>query len=236
MKRIASASLHVAMVASAIAPFPAAAALIDTPFISEYVEGSSFNKAVEIFNGTGRVIDLDASGFQLEIFSNGSTTSSSTIDLSGELIDGGTFVVANARADSALTSVAGLQTGGLNFNGDDALVLRSNSMILDVIGRIGEDPGSQWTRDGIGTRDETLRRAPSIRSGDSNGFDAFDPSAGWLSFGKDQFDGLGTHATTVGPTRVPAPAPLALLVIGLLGLASTRRDPGGVAGTPVADR
>ena len=38
-------------------------------FISEYVEGSSYNKALELYNGTGSAIDL--SGYTLERYSNG---------------------------------------------------------------------------------------------------------------------------------------------------------------------
>ncbi len=39
--------------------------------ISEYVEGSSYNKAIEIYNGTVSAIDLGASGYKINIYSNG---------------------------------------------------------------------------------------------------------------------------------------------------------------------
>ena len=56
--------------------------------ISEYIEGSSNNKAIEIFNGTGAAIDLAAGGYRLQFFSNGSTTASVTINLNGTVAAG----------------------------------------------------------------------------------------------------------------------------------------------------
>ncbi len=41
-------------------------------FISEYIEGSNFNKAIEIYNGTGSNVDL--SNYTLELYSNGAST------------------------------------------------------------------------------------------------------------------------------------------------------------------
>jgi len=51
-------------------------------FFSEYIEGSSNNKAVEIFNGTGSPVSL--SNYQLLVFANGSGTGT-VINLSGTL-------------------------------------------------------------------------------------------------------------------------------------------------------
>lgn len=52
-------------------------------YISEYIEGSGNNKAVELFNGTGSEIDLAAGGYALRIYFNGSATAGLTISLSG---------------------------------------------------------------------------------------------------------------------------------------------------------
>ena len=57
-----------------VPPAAAASAATSDVFISEYVEGSSNNKAVEIFNGTGAAVDLAAGGYQLEMYFNGPTT------------------------------------------------------------------------------------------------------------------------------------------------------------------
>ena len=43
-------------------------------FFSEYIEGSSNNKAVEIFNGTSAPVDLTAAGYNVQMFFNGNST------------------------------------------------------------------------------------------------------------------------------------------------------------------
>ena len=47
--------------------------------ISEYIEGSSYNKALEIYNGTGAAIDLNAGDYDIQFFFNGSTSPGRTI-------------------------------------------------------------------------------------------------------------------------------------------------------------
>ena len=42
--------------------------------MSEYIEGSGFNKAIEIYNGTGGAVDLAAGLYTLELYSNGSSS------------------------------------------------------------------------------------------------------------------------------------------------------------------
>ena len=48
-------------------------------FFSEYIEGTSYNKALEIFNGTENTIDLAVENYDVQFFSNGSATASTTI-------------------------------------------------------------------------------------------------------------------------------------------------------------
>jgi len=43
-------------------------------FISEYVEGTSNNKAIEIFNGTGAPVNLTTGLYGIRIYFNGSST------------------------------------------------------------------------------------------------------------------------------------------------------------------
>src|SRR5262245_13246512 len=50
-------------------------------FISEYIEGSSNNKALEIYNGTGAAIDLAAQGYNVQMYFNGSASAGLTINL-----------------------------------------------------------------------------------------------------------------------------------------------------------
>jgi len=91
--------------------------------ISEYIEGSSFNKALEIYNGTGSAVNLGASNVTVQIFFNGSTSAGQTISLSGTLADGDVYVLAHPSADPAILAVADQTSGGVLFNGNDAITL-----------------------------------------------------------------------------------------------------------------
>jgi subtilisin-like proprotein convertase family protein/C1A family cysteine protease len=157
---------------------------------SEYVEGSSYNKAIEVANLGSSSASLD--GCQIRVYLNGSPTPSRTADLSGSLAGRGTFVLCHPSASAAVLSRCQLQNGAVaNFNGDDALDLVCNGQVLDVFGRIGEDPGTAWGSGATSTLDKTLRRKCSVTQGDPNGSDAFDPAVEWDGFAKDVFDGLG---------------------------------------------
>lgn len=119
---LATATVAVTVTALGVAPTAASAAPTDL-FISEYVEGSSNNKAIELFNGTGGAVDLAGGGYQLQLFFNGSATAT-TIALTGTVAAGDAFVFASASAGSAVLAQADQTTGASLFNGDDAIVLR----------------------------------------------------------------------------------------------------------------
>jgi hypothetical protein len=166
-------------------------------FFSEYVEGSSFNKALEINNNTGTTVDL--SSYTVELYSNGAAAPSQSLTLNGSLADGDVYVLAHPSADPVILAVADLTSGAVvNFNGDDAVVLRKSGTVVDVIGQIGFDPGAEW---GGVTADNTIRRLPDICAGDTNATDAFDPSIEWVSFAQNTFDGLGSHTSGCNPPQ-----------------------------------
>ena len=133
-------------------------------FISEYIEGSSNNKCIEIYNGTGSDIDLTAGAYNVGIYANGAAGVGNNIDLNGILADGDVFVICNTGSNSIYTDEADLTSSQLNFNGDDAVVLTKASAILDIFGNIGCDPGSQWS-DGNTTQNMTLVRNPDVFQG-----------------------------------------------------------------------
>lgn len=168
---------------------PASAEPAADLFISEYVEGSSFNKAVEIYNGTGASVDL--ASYALAQYSNGLTTASVTLNLTGTLADGEVLVIAHASADPAILAQADLTTGAGLFNGDDALVLTRAGAVIDSFGQVGFDPGTEWPGGGV---DDTLRRTVCV--GDTDPSNAFDAAVGWQSFPVNTFDGLGAHTSS----------------------------------------
>jgi predicted extracellular nuclease len=177
-------------------PIPAQSAAPTELFFSEYIEGSSNNKALEIYNGTGAPIDLGAGSYSVQVFFNGSPTAGLTVNLAGTVAAGDVFVLAHASANAAILAQAD-QTNNLSwYNGDDALVLRKNTVVVDAIGQIGFDPGTEWGTDLTSTMDNTLRRLPAVCQGDSNGADTFVPATGWEGFATDTSTGLGAHTTT----------------------------------------
>ncbi len=170
-------------------------------FFSEYIEGGSFNKAVEIFNGTGAAVDLSV--YSIELYSNGSATPSQSMNLSGSLADGDVFVAAHGSAGAEIQAEADVTNSTvINFNGDDAVVLLKSSVYIDVIGQTGFDPGSEWGTGDSSTQDNTIRRKVDVCAGDPNGSDAFNPSVEWDGFAKDTFDGLGSHTANCGATTL----------------------------------
>lgn len=157
----------------------------DELFFSEYVEGSSNNKALEIANFTAASINL--SSYAIKKVSNGSGTWIDEYTLSGTIAVGDVFVIANGSASSAILSVADATVGGspLNFNGNDAIGLFKNGVLIDLIG----DPNS----DANFAQNTTLRRKEEIHNPNTT----FDLPGEWDTFAQDTTDGLGSHAVSV---------------------------------------
>ncbi|MCV0105625.1 endonuclease/exonuclease/phosphatase family protein [Pseudomonas aeruginosa] len=160
--------------------------------ISEYVEGSGNNKALEFYNSGSQVLDLSA--YRVEFYFNGASAAGRSIDLSGSLAPGKTFVLANGVADPALLALASQRVEGSWFNGNDAVLLRRRGgEILDSLGQVGFNPGTTWGSGDVQTLDRSLVRKADIRDGDSDPSDAFDPAAQWLGYPRDTFANLGQH-------------------------------------------
>lgn len=175
-------------------------------FFSEYIEGSSNNKAIEIYNSTDAVIDLAAGNYVIQFYFNGSITPT-TFNLTGTIAPKDVFVFAQSNATASILTQADQTSGAGFFNGDDAIALRqggANGTLLDSIGQIGVDPGTEWGTGLTSTADNTLRRKSNITTGDTNLNDAFDPSVEWDGFATDTFDGLGSSTTTPVPGEVTA--------------------------------
>lgn len=184
-------------------------------YFSEYIEGSLNNKALEIFNNSATALDL--SGYEVQVYFNGSSSAGLTIPLQGAIAAGDVFVVAHSQADPAILAVADQTTGAGLFNGDDAVVLLYGGSPVDIIGQIGVDPGSQWGMDDSATANRTLRRKSGVTRGDNDGTDVFDPTIEWDGFAQDTFVDLGiyranespspTPTLTTTPTVTPSPSP-----------------------------
>jgi predicted extracellular nuclease len=157
-------------------------------FFSEYIEGSSSNKALELSAPQTAVID----GCKVIAYFNGKSEESVIATLSGSIQAGRVLTLCTSTLKARLGSVCD-QVGNLSFNGNDALAISCDAKILDVIGQVGVDPGTAWGSGGVTTVDHTLRRKCSVTVGDPIGLDAFDPSLEWQAFPADTFGGLGSR-------------------------------------------
>jgi uncharacterized protein len=166
-------------------------------FFSEYIEGSSNNKALEIYNGTGAPIDLGANSYAVQMCFNGSASCALNIPLVGTVAPGDVFVLAQSGASPVILAQADQTNGSGWFNGDDVVVLRKGAALIDSLGQLGVDPGTEWGTGLTSTADNTLRRKATIEAGDSNPTDAFDPVVEWDGFATDDFTGLGAHSVVV---------------------------------------
>lgn len=160
-------------------------------FFSEYVEGSSSNKYLEIFNGTGATVDL--TDYEVILYSNGATTPTNTHALEGTLETGNVLVLKNSSA-TIYTGTA-IESSTTNFNGDDAVVIKkiSTGNYVDIIGKVGER--TNWTSGSHSTLNKTLVRKPTIIEGVSTNPDAGFPTltTEWDVFDVDYIDNLGSH-------------------------------------------
>ena len=152
--------------------------------ISEYIEGSSFNKAIELYNGTGA--DIDLANYSLELYSNGVATASQTLKLSGTMKNGTTYVLHHKDANADIKSKGNLVNSTvINFSGDDALVLKKDGSVIDSMGQAGTMVNNM--------ADITLVRNNNVVSGDKIIDDAFDPAIEWMALPKDDSSNLGIH-------------------------------------------
>jgi predicted extracellular nuclease len=179
-------------------------------FFSEYIEGGSNNKALEIYNGTGTTIDL--SNYLIGINTNGGSWSAYFSFPAGTtLSNGDVYVIAHADAISGIldvddTAVVNPYSGGssyvVSFNGDDVRALfkisGNDTTMIDIIGAYdGVDPGSSWSVAGTGsTIDHTLVRKSTVKTGNTDWTSSAGTSADdseWIVKAKDLTSYLGSH-------------------------------------------
>ncbi|SFW30577.1 Lamin Tail Domain [Sinomicrobium oceani] len=144
--------------------------------ITEYVEGSGYNKYLEIYNATDVMLDLGRYQLARDYNGDGDYTRY-TLELSGTLEPGGLLVYAHPRAEIFMGNIAETHGGVLGFNGDDRVVLMKNGMVIDEIGLPG---GENWGMD------KTLRRKPEV----SVPVNVFREDE-WETYPVDEVEGLG---------------------------------------------
>ncbi len=210
---------------------PPVGAVPTEPFFSEYVEGTSNNKALEVANPTAIPIDLGADGYAVRMYFNGSATVGLTITLTGTIAPGDVFVLAQSSANPTILAQADQTNGAGWFNGDDAVVLVRGSTVLDSVGQVVFDPGTEWGTGLTSTADNTLRRKAGAGPDTATG-DPFDPAGEWDGFPTDTFDGLGHPGAGTGTP--PPPPPPTVLPIGTVQGQTTDAEDGATDASPYA--
>lgn len=118
--------------------------------ISEYVDGTSNNKALEIYNGTGA--DVDLSAYSLMKQTDGGGEYKNEQKLEGTLANGKTFVLVNSQASDELKAVGNMESSITSFNGNDAVALFKAGTKIDEVGVFNGGESNMWGED------VTLRR------------------------------------------------------------------------------
>jgi len=153
-------------------------------FFSEYVEGSSNNKALEIVNVTAN--DINLSGYSIKRNRNGGSEWSEALNLSGTIAAGDVFVIINGAATiQHLIDEADLihpNSDPINFNGNDPVGLFKNGVLIDIIGTF--NGGSAYF-----AKDKTLRRKANISSPNTS----FNLENEWDVYPKDNTEDIGQH-------------------------------------------
>ncbi|AXG71686.1 extracellular ribonuclease [Kordia sp. SMS9] len=154
---------------------------------SEYVEGSSYNKALEVANFTGSTVNLTE--YTIKKQTNGAGSWSSGYPLSGTLANGDVFVLAHSSATTGVTSQADATTtnSAITFNGNDAVGLFKNDVLVDIIGVFGSSATFG--------QDKTLRRKAAITNPNTTY-----TTSEWDTFASNTFSDLGTHTIDGGTT------------------------------------
>lgn len=159
-------------------------------FFSEMIEGSSSNKALEIFNPSDTTVDLTQ--YVVYRYNNGSQTATDSLFPQGTLDSDSVFVIANPSANAAIQAEQDTTHTLTFYNGDDAIALINmfTGDTLDIIGVIGVDPGSGWTVGTGATNNTTLIRNRTVQDGETDWNIAVTQ---WDVYAIDVVDSLGFH-------------------------------------------
>ncbi len=196
-------------------------------FFSEYIEGTSQNKALEIYNGSGATVDLTNYRIAQAVNGNG-WAYWHEFPAGSTLVDGEVWVITTDEADAQLQAVADellSYPSVVHHNGDDARGLEKTTdggttwTLIDIIGNPDEDPGTGWDVAGTpaATYDHTLVRKSSITEGTANWATSAGTAAEnsqWIVYPVDTFEYLGAHGEndTTPPTLASAYATSATAV------------------------
>lgn len=174
----------------------------DKLMFSEYIEGSSQNKALELYNAGSTSINL--SSYTVETYSNGSNTATYTLNLNGTLASHDVYVIGDANATlPGITSNTDITSNVTFFDGNEAIVLKRNGVIIDKIGDIGQNPSVNWLVGSGSTADYTLVRKNAVDRPNTYWPDAANE---WDVYAQNTTTYLGSHNSICGVGAAPIAA------------------------------
>jgi len=178
--------------------------------ISEYIEGSSNNKALEVYNASSQTVYLNDYRIIGSYDGSGWNTTYYAFPDGATLGVGDVWVIANESASQTILSVAddilAYNAGGyvVSLNGNDARGIEMTTdggatwTLIDVIGIPTEDPGTGWDVAGVpaATLNHTLVRKTAVENGNTNWASSAGTNDGdseWIVYPIDTFEYLGFH-------------------------------------------
>ena len=158
-------------------------------FFSEYMEGSSSNKALEIANFTGATVNLSEYSIKLSSNGNSAWTSTYNFPTNASIPNEDVYVVANGGTSVCTNVLDNLNNAITGFNGNDTLGLFKNDVLIDILGTLGDAT--------VYAENTTLVRNATI----TNGSAVYNANE-WTSYPSNTCTNLGSHTQTLGVTNV----------------------------------
>ena len=166
--------------------------------ISSYIEGSKgYDKAIEIYNGTGK--DIDLSKYSLRKQTNGSGSFGTELSLKNDehpiLADGENFLIVSGDCTNEaligraqMIAPAEKEKSLMSFNGDDAIGLYHNGIQIDVIGDVDTGKGATWGVNVTYMRKTEVTHPTTVCDWSE-----------WVNLGQDVIDRTGTFTMHFAP-------------------------------------
>ena len=200
--------------------------------ITQYYEGPSTNKWIEITNTGTTTVDLSAGVYKLSLWTNAAaegyksnTAPTQTMSLTGNLSPGSSFVYGNS-GNTAPSYMVGAATANsnlvLNFNGNDSVALWAGASFttVSIVDAVGfTNAGNE----GVDKSFVRLNAATGFNTTSGSNITNF--SSVWQSTALTTVDSAtaGTDVR-IGFSSVPEPDAAVLIgAVGLLGIFRRRR-------------